>query len=108
MTLDVLRDHKAQFLDILKCNAEMRWERWVSLDLFWFLCCRPDVWGPIWDTLLTNNLSVSADRWLIVEDTGLLHIRRDTNVQLAPERRLLYIIHHKIEQVLITRILKKI
>lgn len=108
MTLDVLRDHKARFLDILKCNEEMRWERWVSLDFFWFLCCRPEVWGPMWDTLLTNNLAVSADRWLIVEDTGLLHVRSNTNVQLAPERRWLYAIHHKIEQVLITRILKKI
>lgn len=108
MTLDVLRNHKERFLDILKCNEEMCRERWVSLDFFWFLCCRPDVWGPIWDTLLSNNLSVSDDRWLVVEDTGLLHVRRNTNVQLAPERRLLYTIHHKIERVLIARILKKI
>jgi hypothetical protein len=108
MTLDVLRDHKARFLDILACNEEMRWERWVSLDFFWFLCCRPEVWGPIWDTLLSNNLSVSADRWLIVEDTGLLHVRRNTDVQLSPKRRLLYTIHHRIERVLITQILKKI
>lgn len=108
VTLDVLRMHREQFLSILESNREMCEERWVSLDFFGFLCCRPELWSPRADTLLTNNLSVDSDRWLVVEDIGLLHVDKKTPVRLTAERRFFYTVHHKIEEVLLARILKKI